>query len=41
MLSSGAITARIGSRVGLDGAGELFETLRKGGLRAKAIIRLT
>jgi len=41
MLASGTITARIGSRVGLDGAGELLETLRKGGLQGKAVIRIS
>jgi hypothetical protein len=40
MLAAGTITARISCEVGLDGAGELLETLRKGGLRGKAIIRL-
>ncbi len=41
MLASGTITARIGSRVGLDGAGELLERLRKGGLQGKAVIRIS
>jgi NADPH:quinone reductase-like Zn-dependent oxidoreductase len=41
MLASGTITARISRGIGLDGAGQLIETLRKGGLRGKAIIRLT
>lgn len=40
MLASGTITPRISRKVGLDGAGELLEKLRKGGLRGKAIIRL-
>jgi NADPH:quinone reductase-like Zn-dependent oxidoreductase len=40
MLASGTITARICSTVGLDGAEELLERLRKGGVRGKAIIRL-
>lgn len=40
MLAAGTITARICCGVGLDGAAELLETLRKGGLRGKAIIRL-
>jgi NADPH2:quinone reductase len=40
MLAAGTITARISCGVGLDGAGELLGTLRKGGLRGKAIIRL-
>jgi hypothetical protein len=39
MLTAGTITARICCGVGLDGAGELLETLRKGRLRGKAIIR--
>jgi NADPH:quinone reductase-like Zn-dependent oxidoreductase len=40
MLADGTITARIQSTVGLDGAGQILEKLRKGGLRGKAVIRL-
>ena len=40
MLAEGAITARIRSTVELDGAGQLLEQLRNGGLRGKAVIRL-
>jgi NADPH:quinone reductase len=40
MIADGTITARIRMTVGLDGAGEVLETLRKGGLRGKAIIQL-
>jgi NADPH:quinone reductase-like Zn-dependent oxidoreductase len=40
MLAEGAITARVRSTVGLDGAGQILETLRHGGLRGKAVIRL-
>ena len=40
MLSDGTITARIGSTVDLDAAGQVLDELRRGGLRGKAIIRL-
>jgi NADPH:quinone reductase len=40
MLADGTITVRIGSAVDLDGAGQMLETLRSGGLRGKAVIRL-
>jgi NADPH2:quinone reductase len=40
MLAEGAITARVRSTVGLDGAGQILEKLRHGGLRGKAVIRL-
>jgi NADPH2:quinone reductase len=40
MLAAGTITARITSTVSLDGAGQVLETLRHGGLRGKAVIRL-
>jgi NADPH:quinone reductase len=40
MLADGTITARIRSTVELDGAGQMLEKLRNGGLRGKAVIRL-
>jgi D-arabinose 1-dehydrogenase-like Zn-dependent alcohol dehydrogenase len=40
MLADGTIAARIRSTVDLDGAGQVLETLRNGGLRGKAVIRL-
>ncbi len=40
MLAEGTITARIRSEVELEGAGEILEKVRKGGLRGKAVIRL-
>ena len=40
MLADGIITARIRSIVELDGAAQVLEKLRNGGLRGKAIIRL-
>jgi len=40
MLADGVITARIRSVVELDGAGNMLEELRHGGLRGKAIIRI-
>jgi NADPH:quinone reductase-like Zn-dependent oxidoreductase len=40
MLADGAITARIRSVVALDGAAQVLEKLRNGGLRGKAVIRL-
>ena len=40
MLADGTITARIGSTVDLDAAGQVLERLRRGGLRGKAVIRL-
>jgi hypothetical protein len=41
MLADGAITARIRSRVGLDGTTEILERLRHGGLGGKAVIGLS
>ncbi len=40
MLAEGTITARIGSTVDLDGAAQVLDDLRHGGLRGKAVIRL-
>src|SRR5580692_6704889 len=40
MLADGIITARIQSTVALEGAGQILEKLRKGGLRGKALIRM-
>jgi NADPH:quinone reductase-like Zn-dependent oxidoreductase len=40
MLADGTITARIRSTVELDGAGQILDKLRNGGLRGKAVIRL-
>jgi NADPH:quinone reductase-like Zn-dependent oxidoreductase len=40
MLADGTITARIGSTVDLDGAGQALEELRHGSLHGKAVIRL-
>jgi NADPH:quinone reductase-like Zn-dependent oxidoreductase len=40
MLADGTITTRIRSTVDLDGAGQILERLRQGGLRGKAVIRL-
>jgi D-arabinose 1-dehydrogenase-like Zn-dependent alcohol dehydrogenase len=40
MLANGTVTARIRSTVELDGVGQMLETLRHGGLRGKAVIRL-
>ena len=40
MLADGTITVRIRSAVDLDGAGQMLEKLRNGGLRGKAVIRL-
>lgn len=40
MLADGKIRARIRSVVELDGAEQMLQTLRKGGLRGKAVIRL-
>jgi NADPH2:quinone reductase len=40
MLADGTITARIQSTVALEGAGQILETLRTGGLRGKAVIRM-
>ena len=40
LLSQGTITARVGAAFELDGAGQMLEKLRKGGLRGKAVIRL-
>src|SRR5580700_4007725 len=39
MLADGVITARIGSTVDLNAAGQVLEELRHGGLHGKAIIR--
>jgi NADPH:quinone reductase-like Zn-dependent oxidoreductase len=41
LLADGKITARIRSTVGLEGAGEILEKLRSGGLGGKAVIRLS
>ena len=40
MLADGTITARVRSTVELDGAAQIIEKLRSGGLRGKAVIRL-
>jgi len=40
LLADGTITARIRSTVGLDGAAQVIEKLRTGGLSGKALIRL-
>jgi NADPH2:quinone reductase len=40
MLADGTITARISATVQLDGAAQIIEKLRSGGLRGKAVIRL-
>jgi len=40
MLADGTISARIRSTVELDGAGQMLEKLRNGGLRGKAVICL-
>jgi NADPH:quinone reductase-like Zn-dependent oxidoreductase len=40
MLADGTITTRIRSTVDLDGAGQILDRLRQGGLRGKAVIRL-
>ena len=40
MLAEGKITARISTTVDLDGAGQILEKLRSGGLRGKAVIRI-
>lgn len=40
LLADGTITARVRSIVGLDGAAQIIEKLRNGGLRGKAVIRL-
>jgi NADPH:quinone reductase-like Zn-dependent oxidoreductase len=40
MLADGSITARIRSFTDLDGAGQVLEQIRSGGLRGKAVIRL-
>jgi NADPH:quinone reductase len=40
MLADGTITARIRSTVALDGAGQVLDELRQGGLRGKAVIRI-
>ncbi len=40
MLADGTITARINATVDLNGAAQMLEKLRKGGLRGKAVIRL-
>ena len=40
MVADGRITVRIRSVVELDGAEQMLQTLRKGGLRGKAVIRL-
>jgi NADPH:quinone reductase-like Zn-dependent oxidoreductase len=40
MLADGTITARVGSTTDLNGAGQMLDKLRSGGLRGKAVIRL-
>jgi NADPH:quinone reductase-like Zn-dependent oxidoreductase len=40
LLAAGTITARIGSKFGLDDAGQMLDKLRHGGLRGKTLIRL-
>jgi NADPH2:quinone reductase len=40
MLAAGTITARIRTTVELDGAAQILDRLRSGGLRGKAVIRL-
>jgi NADPH:quinone reductase-like Zn-dependent oxidoreductase len=40
MLAAGTITARIRSTAALDGAAQMLEKLRDGGLRGKAVIRI-
>jgi len=40
MLADGTITARIRSTVELDGAAQILEKLRNGGIRGKAVIRI-
>lgn len=40
LLADGTITARISTITELDGAGELLNTLRSGGLRGKAVIHV-
>jgi NADPH:quinone reductase-like Zn-dependent oxidoreductase len=40
MLADGTITARIGSTADLEGAGQILDRLRSGGLPGKAVIRL-
>jgi NADPH:quinone reductase-like Zn-dependent oxidoreductase len=40
MLAEGTITARIRTTVELDGAGQMLEKLRTGGIRGKAVIRI-
>jgi NADPH:quinone reductase-like Zn-dependent oxidoreductase len=40
MAAEGTITVRIGSTVGLEGAGQMLEKLRSGGLHGKAVIRI-
>jgi D-arabinose 1-dehydrogenase-like Zn-dependent alcohol dehydrogenase len=40
MVADGTITARIRSTVDLDGAEQILDKLRNGGLRGKAVIRL-
>jgi NADPH:quinone reductase-like Zn-dependent oxidoreductase len=41
MLADGTITARVRSTAGLADAGEVLDKLRSGGLRGKAVIRIT
>jgi NADPH2:quinone reductase len=40
MLADGTITARLRTTVGLEGAGQVLEKLRNGGLGGKAVIRI-
>ena len=41
LLAAGTITTRIRATVGLDAAGQVLEQLRSGGLRGKAVIRIS
>jgi len=40
MLADGTITARVRTTVELEGAGQVLEKLRSGGLSGKAVIRI-
>jgi NADPH:quinone reductase-like Zn-dependent oxidoreductase len=40
MVDAGTISVRISAAVGLDGAGQLLERLRNGGVRGKAVIQV-
>jgi NADPH:quinone reductase len=41
MLADGAITARVESTFELDAAGQMYEMLQHGGIRGKAVIRIS